>query len=68
MTVAGEPSMRLKVFCLVMKQEVRESRSVKIRPGILLKECFRAIESLDRLGRRIEDTIRGKERRDVDLD
>ena len=50
--------MRLKVFCLVMKQEVRESRSVKIRPGIPLKERFRAIESRERLGRRIEDTIR----------
>jgi len=29
-----------------------------------LKECFRAIESRERLGRRIEDTIRGKERRE----
>ena len=55
--------MRLKVFCLLMKQEVGKSRSVKIQPGILLKECFRAIESLKRFGRRIEDTIRGKERR-----
>jgi len=56
--------MRLKVFCLLMRQEVGKSRSVKIRPDILLKECFRAIESRKRLGRRIEDTIRGKERRE----
>jgi len=48
-----------------MKQEAGKSRSVKIRSGILLKECFRAIESRERPGRRIEDTIRGKERREV---
>ena len=47
-----------------MKQEAGKSRSVKIRSGILLKECFRAIESRERPGRRIEDTIRGKERRE----
>ena len=65
MTVAGEPRMRLKVFCLIMKQGVKESRSIKIKPGILLKEHFSTIESRERLGRRIEDTIRGKERRKV---
>ncbi|GAI67176.1 unnamed protein product, partial [marine sediment metagenome] len=37
-----------------MKQEVRESRSIKIKPGILLKERFSTIESRERLGRRIE--------------
>jgi len=57
--------MRAKVFCLLMKQEVRKSRNVKIRPDILLKECFRATESRERLGRRTEDTIRGKEKREV---
>ncbi len=62
MTVAGESCLRLKVFCLVTKRKVRKSR---IRPGILLQERFSAIESRQRLGRRIEDTIRDKERSGV---
>jgi len=43
-----------------MDEEIRQSRSMKIRPSILRKAHHRAIESQKRLGQWVEEAIEEK--------
>ena len=43
-----------------MVEELRRPRSIKIRPSILRKEHYRAIESQKRLGYWVEEAIEEK--------
>jgi len=43
-----------------MDQEIRQSRSMKIRPSVLRKAHHRAIESQKRVGEWIEEAIEEK--------
>jgi len=43
-----------------MAEELRQARSIKIRPSVLRKAHHRAIESQKRLGEWIEDAIEEK--------
>ena len=43
-----------------MDMEIRQSRSVKIRPSVLRKAHHRAIESQKRIGEWIEEAIEEK--------
>jgi len=47
-----------------MDEEVRQSRSMKIRPSILRKAHHRAIESQKRLGEWMEEAIEEKAARE----
>ena len=43
-----------------MDMEIRQSRSVKIKPSVLRKDHHRAIESNKRIGQWIEEAIEEK--------
>ena len=43
-----------------MHEEIRQSRSIKIRPSILRQAHHRAIESQKRVGEWVEDAIEEK--------
>jgi len=43
-----------------MDQEIRQSRSMKIRPSVLRKAHHRAIESQKRVGEWVEEAIKEK--------
>jgi len=43
-----------------MDQEIRQSRSMKIRPSVLRKAHHRAIESQKRVGEWVEEAIEEK--------
>ncbi len=45
-------------FGVLMDQEIRRSRSMKIRPSVLRKAHHRAIESQKRVGEWVEEAIK----------
>ena len=54
---------KLRHWCyskIVMDEEVRQSRNIKIKPNILRKAHHSAIESQKRLGQWIEEAIEEK--------
>ena len=51
---------RCALFGALMDEEIRRSRSMKIRPSILRKAHHRAIESQKRVGEWVEDAIEEK--------
>ena len=63
---AGEECPRNQVIAfvldleLLMDEEIRQSRSMKIRPSVLRKAHHRAIESQRRLGEWVEEAIEEK--------
>ena len=47
-----------------MDREIRQSRSVKIRPSVLRKAHHRAIESQKRIGEWLEEAVEEKIKRE----